>query len=100
MLFRSRKPRLFKFEWYVNRKWLEYSIDKDAAFCFYCYLFGRQDVGKQGGGETFVTKEFKLWNQVAKLDSHVGGVNSAHNQAVKKSEDLLKEKQHIQSILV
>uniref|UniRef100_A0A7N2LFT8 Zinc finger MYM-type protein 1-like n=1 Tax=Quercus lobata TaxID=97700 RepID=A0A7N2LFT8_QUELO len=35
-----------------------------------------------------------------RLDSHVGGVNSAHNQAVKKSEDLLKEKQYIQSILV
>ena len=42
----SRKPRQFKFEWYVNRKWLEYSIDKDATFYFYCYLFGRQDVGK------------------------------------------------------
>ena len=35
-----------------------------------------------------------------KLDSHVGGVNSAHNQAIKKSEDLLKEKWHIQSVLV
>ena len=31
----SRKPRRFRSEWYVNRKWLEYSIDKDAAFCFY-----------------------------------------------------------------
>ena len=41
----SGKSRRFRFEWYVNRKWLEYSIDKDAAFCFYCYLFG-QDVGK------------------------------------------------------
>ncbi|KAK9982990.1 hypothetical protein SO802_032515 [Lithocarpus litseifolius] len=69
------------------------------AFCFYCYLFG-QEVGKQGGDETFVMKRFKLWNQLVKLDSHVGGVNSAHNQAVKKSEDLLKEKQHIQSVLV
>ena len=96
----SEKPRQFRSEWYVGRKWLEYSLDKDAAFCFYCYLFGWQDVGKQGGGEIFVTKGFKLWNQVAQLDSHVGGVNSAHNQAVKKSEDLLKEKQHIQSILV
>ncbi|KAL4637625.1 hypothetical protein ACB092_03G090500 [Castanea dentata] len=93
------KPRRFRAEWYVNRKWLEYSIEKDAAFCFYCYLF-RQDVGKQGRCETFVTKGFKLWNQLVKLDSHIGGVNSAHNQAVKKSEDLLKEKQHIQSILV
>ena len=43
-------------------------------------------------------KEFKLWNQKEKLNSHVGGVNSAHNQAVKKSEDLMKEKQYIQSV--
>ena len=84
----------------MGRKWLEYSIDKDAAFCFYCYLFGWQDVGKQGGGENFVTKGFKLWNQLTKLDSHARGVNSAHNQVIKKSEALLKEKQHIQSVLV
>ena len=95
----SGKHRRFRSKWYVKRNWLEYSIDKDAAFCFYCYLFG-QDVGKQGGGETFVMKGFKLWNQLVKLDSHVGGVNSAHNQTVKKSEDLSKEKQHIQSVLV
>ncbi|KAK9993243.1 hypothetical protein SO802_022946 [Lithocarpus litseifolius] len=95
----SGNPCRFRSEWYVNRNWLENSIDKDAAFCFYCYLFG-QDVGKQGGGETFVTKGFKLWNQLLKLDSHVRRVNSAHNQAIKKSEDLLKDKQHIQTVLV
>ena len=95
----SGKPHQFRYECYVNRKWLEYSIDKDAVFCLYCYLFG-QDVGKQRGGETFVTKGFKLWNQKEKLNSHFGGVNIAHNQAVKKSEDLMKEKQHIQSVLV
>ena len=39
-------------------------------------------------------KEFKLWNQKEKLNSHIGEVNSAHNQAVMKSEDLMKEKQH------
>nr|XP_023872829.1 zinc finger MYM-type protein 1-like [Quercus suber] len=83
----------------VDGYWLEYSIAKDAVFCFYCYLFG-QDVGKQGGGDTFVRKGFKLWNQKDKLHSHVGGVNSAHNQAVQKSVDLLKEKQHIQSVFV
>ena len=77
---------------------MKYSINKDAIFCFYCYLFGK-NVGKQGGGDTFVTKGFKLWNQKEKLNSHVGGVNSANNQTVKKSEDLLKERQHIQSVL-
>ena len=45
-------------------------------------------------------KGFKLQNKKEKLNSHVRGVNSAHNQAVKKSEDLMKEKQHIQSVLV
>ena len=45
-------------------------------------------------------KGFKLWNQKEKLNSHVGEVNNAHHQAVKKSEDLMKEKQHIQSVLV
>ncbi|KAL4626176.1 hypothetical protein ACB092_05G077000 [Castanea dentata] len=76
----SGKPRRFRVEWYETRNWLEYSIAKDAAFCFYCYLFGK-DVGKQGGGDTLVKKGFRLWNQLGKLDSHVGGVNSAHNQA-------------------
>ena len=42
----SGKPHWFRSDWYVNRKWLEYSIDNDAAFCFYCYIFGQQDVGK------------------------------------------------------
>ena len=37
----SEKLHRFRSEWYVNRKWLEYSIDKDAAFYFYSYLFGR-----------------------------------------------------------
>ena len=56
------KLHRFRSKWYVNRKWLEYSIDNDAAFCFYCHLFGWQDVGKHRGGETFVMKGFKLWN--------------------------------------
>ena len=44
------KPCRFSSVWYVNRNWLEYSVNKDAVFCLYCYLFG-QDVGKQGGGD-------------------------------------------------
>ena len=93
------KPRRFSSDWYINKNWLEYNINKDEVFCLYCYLFG-QDVGKQGGGETFVTKGFKLWNQKEKLLSHGGGVNGAHNQTIKKSEDLMNEKQHIQSVFV
>ena len=53
----SEKSHRFRSEWYIGRKWLEYSIHKDVAFCFYCYLFGQQDVGKQGGGETFEQRD-------------------------------------------
>jgi hypothetical protein len=42
--------------------WLEYSIEKDAAFCLCCYLF-RPDFGKQSGGDTFVTEGFTSWNK-------------------------------------
>ncbi|KAK4572629.1 hypothetical protein RGQ29_030875 [Quercus rubra] len=72
-------------------------IDKDVVFCLYCYLFG-QDVGKQGGDETFVTKRFKLWNQKKKLNSYVGGVNSAHNQA-QSNQDKIEYRVQLNAIV-
>ena len=48
----SGKPHQFRSNWYVNRSWLEYSIDKDALFCLYCFLFG-QDIHKWGGDRDF-----------------------------------------------
>ena len=91
--------RRFNPAWFKQFKnWLEYSIEKDAAYCLCCYLF-KPDSGKQAGGDTFVTEGFKTWNRKEKLQIHVGGINSAHNQAVKKSEDLMKQKQSIESAL-
>ena len=54
----------------------------------------------QFGGDSFVTKGFNSWNKKEKLDLHVGGVNSAHNQALKNGENLMKQNQHIQSVFV
>ena len=90
----------FNPKWFKEyESWLEYSIEKDAAYCLYCYPF-RQDVGMQSGGDSFVTKGFNSWNKKEKLDLHVGGVNSAHNQALKNGENLMKQNQHIQSVFV
>ena len=92
--------RRFNPKWFKKYgSWLEYSIEKDAAYCLYCYLF-RQDVGMQSGSDSFVTKGFNSWNKKEKLDLHVGGVNSAHNQALKNGENLMKQNQHIQSVFV
>ena len=40
--------RTFKFQsrWYNEFCWLEYSREKDAAFCYYCRCFGT--LGKYG----------------------------------------------------
>jgi hypothetical protein len=32
-------PRRFSIQWLYNYEWLEYSVKKDAGFCFICYLF-------------------------------------------------------------
>ena len=33
----SGHPRHFCPVWFKENKWLEYSVEKDAAFCFVCY---------------------------------------------------------------
>jgi hypothetical protein len=35
--------RAFQQAWYKKFDWLEYSVSKDVAFCFYCFLFKEQE---------------------------------------------------------
>ena len=49
----------------------------------------------QSGGDSFVTKGFNSWNEKEKLDLHVGGVNSAHSQALMNGKNLMKQNQHL-----
>ncbi|XP_075101906.1 uncharacterized protein LOC142177330 [Nicotiana tabacum] len=70
------------------------SVIEDAAYCLYCYLF--QDEGiYQGGGDVFSSLGFKSWHKKNRLDMH--GSSSIHNQEKRKCEDLLKQKQSIQT---
>ena len=54
------KDRQFNKGWFTQFNWLEYSIAKDTAFCLCCYLF-KSDIGKQAGGDTFVSESFSNW---------------------------------------
>ncbi|CAI0429385.1 unnamed protein product [Linum tenue] len=91
--------RSFKASWYKKYHWLEYSIAKDAAYCLHCFLF-RSDDGRKGGGASFISTGFKAWNRGDEaLDNHVGFVNSEHNKAVRKCEDLLTQSQSIRVAL-
>ena len=101
--FKQRKignlSRCFNPKWYDDDKnWLEYSVEKEAIFCLCCYLF-KSDVGKQAGGDNFVTEGFDCWNKKDRLDAHVGGPNSAHNQAWRRCQDLMKQDHHVDVVL-
>ncbi|XP_022867080.1 uncharacterized protein LOC111386832 [Olea europaea var. sylvestris] len=90
--------RRFNPSWFKEfGSWLEYSVEKDAAYCLYCYLF-RTSSGKQGGGESFVGEAFTYWKDKKRLHTHVEFHDSAHNQARIKCEVLMNQEQRIQSV--
>lgn len=79
------KDRRFSVIWFHKYPWIEYSVDKDATFCFVCYLFGKES-GK------FVTGGWHNWNVGSKaLDKHVGGTSSDHNFAQEKYNLFVKK---------
>ena len=91
--------RRFRDAWFDEYPdWLEYSIEKDAVFCLPCYLF-KPTHGEQGGGDVFTSTGFSAWKKKEALETHVGGVDSAHNQTSLNCQALMNQKQHIESII-
>ena len=57
-------------------------MEKDRAFCFYCYLFRHDRMDDKFGYDVFTKVGFQKWkNAYMSLRVHVGGANSIHNQA-------------------
>ncbi|XP_034204391.1 zinc finger MYM-type protein 1-like [Prunus dulcis] len=94
--------RRFLVKWFDSFVWLEYSKEKDAAFCFHCYLF-KCDFDKQGkaGSDVFTEKGFKNWRKGPEnFRDHVGQVGSLHNKATQHCTDLMNQKQHVETIVI
>ncbi|XP_044354273.1 zinc finger MYM-type protein 1-like [Triticum aestivum] len=89
--------RRFQPVWFDEYKWLEYSLDKDAAYCFFCYLF--KDSTKFAGGDSFVNGGFRNWNMKARFRKHAGEVNSAHCEAEEKYNLFIKPKASIREAI-
>ncbi|KAK1371933.1 zinc finger MYM-type protein 1-like [Heracleum sosnowskyi] len=92
------KERRFNVKWFDSswRPWLEYSVFKDAAFCFICYLFKAENTA---GGDAFVSEGFKAWNRIETIRDHVGKHTSSHNNAVIAMELFTKQKGSIVTAL-
>ncbi|CAN6691052.1 unnamed protein product [Malus baccata var. baccata] len=95
----SNKKRRFVDNWLKEFHWLEYSISKNAAFCFYCYLF--KGNFEQSGSDVFTEVGFQNWKHArACFEKHVGMVGSFYNKAVEAAGNLMNQKTHIETFLV
>ncbi|XP_022899435.1 zinc finger MYM-type protein 5-like [Olea europaea var. sylvestris] len=97
--FGDSSLRRFKTSWFNDfPDWLEYSIAKDAIFCFYCYLF-KPNSEEHGGGDSFIDGGFSNWKKKERLQIHVGKSGSVHNRARIKYEAFVNQKQNIDCVL-
>ena len=61
-----------------------------------CYLF-KPNIGEQEGGDSFIGAGFTNFKKKDRLQKHVGGPNSAHNQAWRMCEALMNQNQHLET---
>ncbi|XP_068305055.1 uncharacterized protein [Pyrus communis] len=64
--------------------------DEDADRHLIYYLF-KLEILEQVGNDNFTSKGFHNWKKKCRLRVHVGGPNSAHNQALLHCEALMKQ---------
>lgn len=67
--------RSFHGSWYDTYPWLEYSWQKDAAFCFYCRLFRTSG---HCGDVTFARTGFRDWKHAAGKRGALANHASSH----------------------
>lgn len=83
--FPSLNKRSFHEKWFSKHNWLEYSVEKDKAYCFYCYLFKHDRMDDKFGHDAFTSAGFSTWKNAYKaLPKHAGKI---HNQCVSAYED-------------
>jgi hypothetical protein len=98
-LFGSQR-RAFCSSWYKKYTWIEYSEFKDAAYCFYRFLFKQPERAEYFGFDVFTKDGFKDWKHASKgLKDHIGSHNSMHNSCIKHYDDYNNQRQSIESKL-
>ena len=75
--------RSFQPQWLDKFDWLEYSVKKEAAFCFPCFLFKNPSQAARFGNDVFTVDGYKRWKTaLGNFKKHVGGPSSYHNIVV------------------
>ena len=93
---KNKDGRSFQIHWFDNFPWLEYSISRDAAFCFYCRMFCKEhSVYKHKGFVSWssATLKFKS-HEATKSHSSAKIAFQARQRAKDQSCAVLLDKNH------
>ena len=95
----GKQGRRFNANWYKLFPWLEYSLHKDRAYCFYCFLFETNPPKHP----VFTIDGFQNWKRVnngkkCPFLKHEGGLCSPHRSATMYCENLMNPSRHIDSV--
>ncbi|KAK1380723.1 zinc finger MYM-type protein 1-like [Heracleum sosnowskyi] len=98
--FDDRDNRRFQYRWFELFPWLEYSVAKDKAFCFPCFLFEKDPPRFP----LFTTVGCCNWSRMLAgkkgvCESHVGQTNSFHLKNVQSWANLQRTSQHIDRVI-
>ena len=75
----------FQRDWYRRYPWLHYSVEKDAAFCFYCCKYlETHDISEQVE-PVFTVTHFRNWKRT--LESKKGFAKHQSSGLHKKTKD-------------
>ena len=59
----GKSSRSFNAAWYNRYKWLEYSVQRDACFCYPCHIFGTTSFGVSRPESSFTVTGFRNWKK-------------------------------------
>ncbi|CAM8995104.1 unnamed protein product [Rhodiola kirilowii] len=94
----GKDNRAFRDAWFEEFEWLEYSVQNDAAFCFWCFLFKTKLYNP--GDEAFTSNGFSNWKKgKEKFREHVGSVGSPHNKARIEFENFKNQRQSVSYVI-
>lgn len=76
---KNKDNRAFQVQWFTNRPWLEYSVEKDSTFCYYCRHFSHFIASSRFTKDVFTTQGFNNWKSALAQDK--GFNKHANSQA-------------------
>jgi hypothetical protein len=92
------QTRGFVKSWFTQFDWLEYSPTKDAAYCFYCYLF-KPPKTSDFDNDAFTRVGFRNWKKgKVSLLKHTQTIDGYHSAARKRAIDFKNQRQSVEHV--